>query len=83
MNTTSPTKFNDTARLISWYIMMLNTDYCFRFHYHMFGSDIHQLKIYARMVPSNVTYLLWQRQGNQVSRFFSIFLPENLYFIVG
>lgn len=60
-----PAKFNDTARLISPVITAMDDEFCFRFHYYMFGSDVGRLSIY---VQSNVQQLLWTRERNQVSR---------------
>jgi len=49
IETSVPAKFNDTSRLISPDLTVTNTEQCFRFYYHMFGSDIYQLNIYARI----------------------------------
>jgi hypothetical protein len=49
IETSVPAKFNDTARLISPDVIVANDDQCFRFYYHMFGSNIYRLNIYARI----------------------------------
>ena len=35
--------------LISPDVVVANDDQCFRFYYHMFGSNIYRLNIYARI----------------------------------
>ena len=44
-----PAKPNDTARLISPDVTVTDEETCFRFYYHMFGSSIYRLNIYARI----------------------------------
>ena len=49
IDASGPAKLNDTSRLISPDLVVKNQDECFRFYYHMYGSDIYQLNIYARI----------------------------------
>ena len=49
IETSSPAKFNDTARLVSPDLVVTDQEQCFRFYYHMFGSDVYRLNIYARI----------------------------------
>jgi hypothetical protein len=49
IESSSPAKLNDTSRLISPDLFVNNTDQCFRFYYHMYGSDVYKLNIYARI----------------------------------
>ncbi|CAF1638602.1 unnamed protein product, partial [Rotaria sordida] len=64
IETSSPAKFNDTARLISPDLIVTNDEQCFRFYYHMFGSDVYRLNVYAR-INGNLGKALWQKEGNQ------------------
>ncbi|UJR31098.1 hypothetical protein I4U23_018606, partial [Adineta vaga] len=64
IETSSPAQFNDTARLISPDLIVVNDDQCFRFYYHMFGSDVYRLNVYAR-INGNLGKALWQKEGNQ------------------
>ncbi|CAF3418653.1 unnamed protein product [Rotaria socialis] len=57
-------KFNDTTRLISPDLISTNDEKCFRFYYRMYGSNIYQLNIYAR-INGNLGKALWRREGNQ------------------
>ncbi|CAF4949449.1 unnamed protein product, partial [Rotaria magnacalcarata] len=67
IETSVPSKQNDTARLISPDFVTTNEDTCFRFYYHMFGSDVYRLNIYAR-INGNLGKALWQKEGNQGDR---------------
>lgn len=49
IETSSPAKPNDTARLISPDLTATDDETCFRFYYHMYGSDVYRLNIYARI----------------------------------
>jgi hypothetical protein len=49
IETSVPAKFNDTSRLISPDLIVTNNEQCFRFYYHMFGPDVYQLNVYARI----------------------------------
>lgn len=48
-----PATFNDSARLISPDLTVEDGESCFRFYYHMFGSDIYRLNIYGRISKWN------------------------------
>jgi hypothetical protein len=47
-----PAQWNDTSRLISPDLTVTNNEQCFRFYYHMYGSDVYRLNIYARISKS-------------------------------
>ncbi|CAF0847412.1 unnamed protein product, partial [Rotaria sordida] len=64
IETSLPAKFNDTARLISPDLIATNDEQCFRFYYHMYGSDVYRLNVYAR-INGNLGKALWQKEGNQ------------------
>jgi hypothetical protein len=49
IETSAPAKPNGTARLISPDLLVTNEETCFRFYYHMFGSHIYRLNVYARI----------------------------------
>ena len=49
IETSLPAKPNDTARLISPDLLVADQESCFRFYYHMFGSDIYRLNVYAQI----------------------------------
>ncbi len=49
IETSTPAKMNDTSRLISPDLMVANDEQCFRFYYHMYGSDVYRLNIYPRI----------------------------------
>ncbi|CAF4185562.1 unnamed protein product, partial [Rotaria sp. Silwood2] len=57
-------KLNDTARLVSPDLITTNDEQCFRFYYHMYGSDIYRLNVYAQ-INGNLGKALWQKEGNQ------------------
>jgi hypothetical protein len=52
IETSSPAKLNDTSRLISPDLTVTDKEQCFRFYYHMYGSDVYRLNIYARISKS-------------------------------
>ncbi|CAF4857321.1 unnamed protein product, partial [Rotaria sp. Silwood1] len=64
IETSTPAKFNDTTRLISPDLISTNDEQCFRFYYHMYGSDVYRLNVYAR-INGNLGKALWQKEGNQ------------------
>jgi hypothetical protein len=49
LESSSPAKFNDTVRLVSPNVIVMDKETCFRFYYHMFGSSIYRLNVYARI----------------------------------
>ena len=52
IETSLPAQWNDTSRLISPDLTVTNNEQCFRFYYHMYGSDVYRLNIYARISKS-------------------------------
>lgn len=60
-----PQKHNDKARLVS-IVQQPDSARCLEFWYHMFGSGIGKLNIYANMNVSNnsTRTLLWSRGAN-------------------
>ena len=49
IETSIPARPNDTARLISPDLIVADQESCFRFYYHMFGSDIYRLNVYSQI----------------------------------
>lgn len=69
IETSSPRKNNDKARLLSPVFKATTATDCYvRFFYHMNGSHINKLQIY-RQANSKVaaTLLLWSREGSQAN----------------
>jgi hypothetical protein len=56
IETSAPAKPNDTARLVSPDLVVADEETCFRFYYHMYGSDIYRLNVYARISRFSMTY---------------------------
>ncbi|CAF1593620.1 unnamed protein product, partial [Adineta ricciae] len=69
IESSSPAKPNDTARLISPDLIASTEQQCFRFYYHMFGSDVYRLNIYSR-INGNLGKALWQKEGNQGNQWY-------------
>lgn len=72
METSSPRKANDTARLVSPTIQGSGTrarratgDCKIRFFYHMYGSHIGTLNIYTATTYGQPGTLVWSKSGNQ------------------
>ena len=65
IETSSPRRPGDVARLQS--PVSYNRSYCFIFWYHMFGSSIQTLDIYAQGA-SDYKQLKWTMSGNQGNR---------------
>ena len=63
LETSSPVKMNDTARLQSPLITG-STRKCFEFWYHMHGPDINRLDIII-IDSSNVETTIWSRERSQ------------------
>jgi hypothetical protein len=63
LETSSPAKLNDTARLQSPPIAGSTTK-CFEFWYHMHGPDVNRLDILV-IDSSNVETPVWSREGSQ------------------
>ena len=62
--TKSPVVFNDVARLISQNISIPSNGMCFQFFYHMYGTSINRLNIYAKQ-NNNLGKAVWQKIGEQ------------------
>lgn len=60
----SPRSRGDKARLISQ-TNPATTGSCLEFYYHMFGTDIGTLNVYARVGSSLPSRPLWSENGNQ------------------
>lgn len=56
IETSAPAQFHDMSRLISPDLTVTNDEQCFRFYYHMYGSDVYQLNIYARISNRKINY---------------------------
>jgi hypothetical protein len=65
IETSSPRVENDKARLISPEVNIPVKGGCFKFFYHMFGSDIYKLNIYIQTNNDPLTKPVWQKQGNK------------------
>jgi hypothetical protein len=66
INANSPRKVNDTARLISPTVKLNKlTGGCFKFFYHMYGSDIYKLNLYMQINNDNVGKPIWQALLNK------------------
>ena len=71
IETSSPRKQGDTARLVSpLHLLQGNSDgqsCVLEFWYHMYGMDIATLNVYSRSaVVDNTENLLWSLSGNQL-----------------
>ncbi|KAH3729508.1 hypothetical protein DPMN_055480 [Dreissena polymorpha] len=66
IETSLPRKPNDTARLLSQSVPLANNGKCLKFWYHMYGSDIYKLNIYAKLgmwscgSNSSISASLWK-----------------------
>ena len=69
IKTQSPVVFNDSARLISPTVSTGSTGICLKFFYHMFGTSINRLNIYARR-DNNLGKVIWQKIGEQGNKWF-------------
>ena len=59
-----PVVFNDVARLISPNINIGSNGICLQFFYHMYGTNINRLNIYAKK-SGNYGNPIWQKIGEQ------------------
>ena len=71
IETSSPRKEGDTARLVSPLHLLLGKsdelNCVLEFWYHMYGEDIAKLNVYSRSaVLNNTETLLWSLTGNQL-----------------
>ncbi|WAR02785.1 MLRP2-like protein [Mya arenaria] len=55
---------NDTARILSQSVSLTTGGKCLKFWYHMYGSDIYKLNIYAKQ-GSALGSILWSKVGTQ------------------
>ena len=62
--TQSPVVFNDAARFISPNINVASSGICFQFFYHMYGTNINRLNLYAKQ-NENLGKPIWQKIGDQ------------------
>ncbi|XP_047128245.1 MAM and LDL-receptor class A domain-containing protein 1 isoform X1 [Hydra vulgaris] len=67
IETSSPRKPNDTARLLSTVFRPSNGTCTMRFFYHMFGEDIDTLSVWLKTstAASSLMQLLWSKKGDQ------------------
>ncbi|XP_071591185.1 MAM and LDL-receptor class A domain-containing protein 1 isoform X2 [Heliangelus exortis] len=69
MESSEPQKFQDKAVLLSPPFNPFGNRSCiFRFHYHMFGKEVHELSVFQRNVSNTKGWLLWYKFGNQGNR---------------
>ena len=61
----APQKPNDTARLLSTRLVVNSNGGCFKFFYHMYGSNIYKLNIYLQDADNQLGKPVWQKQGNK------------------
>lgn len=68
LETSAPRVTGDKARLLSQVYPGSNTDKCFMFYYHMYGSDIGNLNVYLLLNQSSDTFstesLMWSLSGD-------------------
>ncbi|KAJ8050665.1 MAM and LDL-receptor class A domain-containing protein 2 [Holothuria leucospilota] len=64
MESNSPRKMGDRARLGSPNFRASDDSCEMRFYYHMFGENVGSLNVYKRKVISGPLELLWSRRGN-------------------
>ena len=50
-------KTNDTARIISTNVNLMDNGKCVKFWYHMYGESIYKLNFYARSGTYNIEYI--------------------------
>jgi hypothetical protein len=68
IESSSPQKPNDTARLTSPYVnVQSSVGSCFKFFYHMYGADINALRVYAQFSNGSSfgTRPIWQKRNNR------------------
>ncbi len=69
IKTLPPVVFNDSARIVSPSVNTGSNGLCFKFFYHMFGTNVNKLNIYAKR-GDNLGKPIWQKQGEQGNRWF-------------
>jgi hypothetical protein len=65
IETSSPRKENDKARIVSPLVNINFFGGCFKFFYHMFGSDINKLNVYMQTNNDPLANPIWKKQGNK------------------
>ena len=63
VETSSPVRTGDTARLESNVVPYSTSARCFKFYYHMYGVNVGDLRVYIK--ESFGATLLWKLNGNQ------------------
>lgn len=78
IRTEAPVVYGDSARLISPVVNFNPSGVCLRFFYHMYGSNINKLNVYAKK-NDDLGKPIWQKNGQQGNRWHlgKVFL-ENL-----
>ena len=86
IETSSPRKLNDTAKLISSYVpgTTASGGKCLSFWYHMYGAHISTLSVYVRSDQSRDT-LLWSKTGTHGDRWLQalVTVKSRTHFQVG
>ena len=77
IETSSPRKPNDAAKLISSNVpgTTASGGKCLSFWYHMYGADINTLRVYVR--SGSVDTLLWTRTGTHGDRWLQAMITVN------
>lgn len=69
IETSSPRRVNDTARIISQPIN-INTTMCLNFWYHMYGTSVRTLNVYMK-VGGSLSPPVWSRTGTRSNQWYS------------
>lgn len=69
IETSSPRRVNDTARIISQPINV-NTTMCLNFWYHMYGTSVRTLNVYMK-VGGSLSPPVWSRTGTRSNQWYS------------
>jgi hypothetical protein len=65
LEASSPQKPNDKARLLSPSLNINSNGGCFKFYYHMYGSNIYRLNIYLKTDNGDLGKPVWQKEGQK------------------
>lgn len=68
IETSSPRRVNDTARIISQPINV-NTTMCLSFWYHMYGTSVRTLNVYTK-VGGSLSPPVWSRTGTRSNKWY-------------
>ena len=83
--TKSPVTSNSAARLLSQNVNVGSNGICFKFFYHMYGTEINRLNIYAKQ-SGNLGKPIWQKIGEQGNKWLlgQIYLEkiQNIQFVI-